>query len=200
MHAAEKRRPGRPRKDDDDTPKQKSRLAELREKIKDEQKTVVTEPLPSTPVAEIPPKPQPKPDDEIPQFGVDECNMVLDALSLIEPIAASRIYGIPREITTKAFEFDDYHRKKLHPPMTRVLNKWAPLLLAKWKDEIGLGIVFLSVTNAQIRTMHALDEKRRRNLPTPKVTSIEQKSEPKTELQSSPTEKHDVLENVGFNI
>jgi len=62
------------------------------------------------------------------------------------------------------------------------LNKWGPAIVKTWKDEIGLGIVFFAVLNAQVRFMHILDEQRKKNLPaTPeKVTPIKVEEKPAT--------------------
>jgi len=109
-------------------------------------------------------------------FGEDEANALLDAISGIDSFAASRIYKIPREVTSVAFQFTPDHRKKINPPLTRIMNKWGPAILKTWKDEIGLGIVLLSVLNAQTTLMHILETRRQRSLQTPpapsKVTNI----------------------------
>jgi hypothetical protein len=90
-------------------------------------------------------------------LGDDEANALLDLLSRVEAFGASKIYKIPREITDRAFVFNELHRKKLNPPLIKVANKWAPYILKKWKDEIGLAIIFGSVINAQTRAMHMLN-------------------------------------------
>ena len=109
-------------------------------------------------------------------FGEDEANALLDLLSSIDSIAASKIYKVPHEVTSEAFAFSADHRKKINPPLARVLNKWGPAILKTWKDEIGLGIVLFAVLNSQVRLMHILESKRRKNLtppPAPRpVTSI----------------------------
>ena len=108
-------------------------------------------------------------------FGEDEANAFLDLLSNIDAAAASKIYGVPMEITSQAFAFTPDHRKKINPPMVRVLNKWGPSILKTWKDEIGLTIVLLAVLNAQVRVMHMMEDRRRKNAPAPKpVTPITQ--------------------------
>lgn len=115
-------------------------------------------------------------------FGEDESNALLDLLSGINSVAASRIYQVPTEVTSVAFSFSADHRKKINPPLTRILNKWGPAVIKTWKDEIGLGIVFLSVLNAQVRLMHILEEQRKKKQPRP-VTPIS-----KTEPEQKPVE------------
>jgi len=108
-------------------------------------------------------------------FGEDEANAMLDMISGITSPAASRIYKVPREITSVAFQFTPDHRKKINPPLTRVLNKWGPAILKTWKDEIGLGIVLISVLNAQVTLMHILEARRQAATqvqPPRKVTNI----------------------------
>jgi hypothetical protein len=98
-------------------------------------------------------------------FGDDEANALLDILGSIDSFAASAIYKVPPDICSKAFTFTPDQRKKISPPMQRVLNKWAPMILKTWKDEIGLGMVLLATLNAQVRVMHILDEQRKKNTP-----------------------------------
>jgi hypothetical protein len=118
-------------------------------------------------------------------FGEDEANALLDLLGGIDAMAASAVYKIPPDICSKAFTFSPDQRKKINPPLQRILNKWSPMILKTWKDEIGLAMVLLSTLNAQVRVMHMLDEQRKKNTP-PKpqatVTSISA-SEPKPETQ-----------------
>ena len=111
-------------------------------------------------------------------FGEDEANALLDLVASINSTAAARIYEVPAEITSQAFQFTPDHRRKITPPLTRVLNKWGPSILKTWKDEIGLGIVFFSVLNAQVRLMHILEEKRKKSQPRATVTEIPQPEKP----------------------
>jgi len=118
-------------------------------------------------------------------FGEDEANALLDLLSGINSVAASKIYGVPGEITSVAFKFSEDHRKKINPPLSRVLNKWGPAILKTWKDEIGLGLVLLATLNAQIRLMHMLEDRRKKNLPAQppaKVSSISEVKPAETSL------------------
>lgn len=108
-------------------------------------------------------------------FGEDEANALLDLLQAVDSLGAAKIYGVPMEVASQAFAFTPDHRKKMNPPLTRLLNKWGPSILKTWKDEIGFSIVFLSVLNTQVQLMHILEAKRRRLAPGPKsVTPITQ--------------------------
>lgn len=138
-------------------------------------------------------------------FGDDESYAILDLLHGFNSNAASRIYKIPHEVTSEAFQFSMDHRKKITPAMNKVLNKWGPLIIKKWKDEIGLGIVMFSVLNSQVRAMHFLENKRRKNLPQTvtlrnNVTPISEPQTPQQKTEEKPeTKSDDILENVGFN-
>ena len=98
-------------------------------------------------------------------FGEDEANALLDVFQGITTVGASKIYGVPIEITSQAFTYTPDHRKKMNPPLTRLLNRWGPAALKAWKDEIGFSIIFLSVLNAQVQLMRILDAKRKRLAP-----------------------------------
>lgn len=123
-------------------------------------------------------------------FDNDDANAFLDLLSGVDSFAASKIYKIPKDVTDAAFKFQEYHRKKLNPPMIRLLNKWSPVILKTWKDEIGFGLVLVATLNAQVNVMHALEQKRRNSLPQPKdnVTAI---SGAPLERTPAPTPKAD---------
>lgn len=134
-------------------------------------------------------------------IGDEEANALLDLLSSIDSMAASMIYKIPSEITSQAFAFTPEHRKKINPPLTRVLNKWAPAMLKTWKDEIGVAIVLSAVLNSQVRLMHALEEKRKKNLPQSlqrplaPVAEMPQPAKPETKIDKPA----DPIESIGIN-
>jgi hypothetical protein len=106
-------------------------------------------------------------------FDDDDANGFLDLLQGIDSFAASKIYGLPKDLCDKAYEFKDYHRKKINPRMIGLLNKWSPVILKNWKDEIGFAIVLTSTINAQVRTMHQMAAHQKAlNPPPPNVTPI----------------------------
>jgi hypothetical protein len=104
----------------------------------------------------------PKVPEAAEEFSDMEANALLDLLQGIEQPAASKIYGVPYEITRQAFVFTDDMRKRINPAMVKILNKWAPTILRNWKDEVGFILVFGSALNMQIQTMHHLENKRKR--------------------------------------
>jgi len=124
---------------------------------------------------------------DIPVFDEDEANSLLDFLETVDGVAASKIYGVPREVTSVAFTFTPEHRKKLNPRIVRLLNKWGPMFLKTWKDEFGLGMVLISVLSAQARKMDFIMEQRKlgirvpppvRPSPPPAPTPIDATSKP----------------------
>ena len=136
-------------------------------------------------------------------IGEDEANAILDLLSAVDAFAASRMYKIPMEITSQAFSFTPDHRKKINPPLVKVLRKWAPAAIRNWKDEVGLAIVLSATLNAQVRMMHALENNRKKigaPAPAPKsnVTPINEPPAPKPE-EKPVAKSDDLLENVGFH-
>jgi hypothetical protein len=94
-------------------------------------------------------------------FGTLEANALLDVLCGIEAPVASRLYGVPFDICHEAFQFAPEVRSKINPSMIRLLNKWAPLILKTWKDEVGFALVMGSAVNLQIQTMRLLEKKRK---------------------------------------
>jgi hypothetical protein len=127
-------------------------------------------------------------------FGEDEANALLDFLSPIFSFSASRFYGVPMDITSQAFTFTPDHRKKVNPPLTRVLNKWGPSLIKQWKDEIGLAIILAAILNSQVRIMHMLEDKRKRETPRRPPAPVTPISETKPPV-SVPPEPAPVVES-----
>lgn len=131
-------------------------------------------------------------------FDETEANALLDLLQIIKAAAASKMFEVPHEITSRAFTDTELQRSKQVKPITKLLNKWGPSLLKTWKDEIGAGIVFVSVTNAQVQMMKHLDAQRKKSQPQP-VREIPNRNvsagaEKKPEEKKEPPEENPVLE------
>lgn len=103
--------------------------------------------------------------------GDDESNALLDLLQPICATAASKIYGIDGRITARAFQFSADHRKRVNPPLIRVMNKWLPGMVKRWSDELGLAIVLSAVVNSQIKVMHMLDGQEKHRIASEKATA-----------------------------
>jgi hypothetical protein len=142
------------------------------------------------------PAPVTAPATEQPQeFSDMEANALLDLLQGIEQPMASKVYGVPYEITRQAFVFTDDMRKRINPAMVKILNKWAPTILRNWKDELGFMLVFGSALNMQIQTMHHLEARRKKELPANKINTLE-KNLPKTDLTAYQPTPIDVKSTV----
>ncbi len=137
------------------------------------------------------------------EFGKLECNGLFDLLELIEPPLASKVFGVPLEITSQAFKFSELHREKGSEALIPLLNKWAPFILKTWKDEIGAAMVLFSITGAQVRRMYQLNETAKppaKKEPTPikEIPKPVAQKEPVIDPEKKPIGK-DVLEDVGFD-
>jgi|ERR1700761_2394975 len=108
-------------------------------------------------------------------FDATEANALLDLLQIVKAYGASKAFDVPVDITTKAFTDTELQRSKMVPPIAKLMNKWGPSLLKTWKDEIGAGIIFVAVTNAQVQVMRHLEAQRKANSPQP-VTEIRNRS------------------------
>lgn len=156
---------------------------------------------------ELPQAPPTKPaatGDGAPSMGKDESGMLLDILSLINGSIAGRLYKVPPEVTREAFQYDDFHKRKLAPPLERILNKWSPYVLKTYKDEVGFLMLFCGTLNVQVKTMHVLEAQRRAKNPgTENVTPIneQRKTEPRTTPQAPPKPDNkaaNMLDSVGI--
>jgi hypothetical protein len=130
-----------------------------------------------------------EPVKEVHEQGFDdtEANGLLDLLQTIKAAGASKVFDVPYDITSQAFTDTELQRNKMVPPITKLLNKWGPSILKTWKDEIGAGIIFISVTNAQIKMMRHLEAAKKRTGPQ-NVKEMPNRSV-KAEPESKPEEK-----------
>lgn len=125
-----------------------------------------------------------KPPESVVVCGNDEANAMLGLIQPISAWAAARFYGYDKEICNRAFRFNDSQREKISPPLIRVMNKWLPMLVKKYADEIGLGIVLLSTVNAQARVAGMLDAQEKRRA-AEKVTPISPAAEPAPPVETA---------------
>lgn len=140
-------------------------------------------------------------------FGQDEVEVFYNGLEFIDAVVASKLYGVPYELAAEAFTFDELQRRKLSGPTLRVINKWGPAILAKYKDEIGLGIILFSSVTAQTRKLKKL---RREKSPEPanKVRSISEdkpatpapRTTPEQPVASTASDSVDLETEIGFHI
>lgn len=71
---------------------------------------------------------------------------LFDTIGKIEAFAATKLYKFPPEVADKAFTYSEIEKAKLAGPTARVINKYAPLWLEQYKDEIALAGLFVTIT------------------------------------------------------
>jgi hypothetical protein len=82
---------------------------------------------------------------------------MFDVIGKIEAFGAAKLYKIPQEIADRAFSYSQAEKDKLAGPTAKVINKYAPLWLETYKDEIALAGLFVMITamKFQMATMLA---------------------------------------------
>ena len=86
----------------------------------------------------------PQPTIEV--FDPQWTGTLFDTIGKLEAFAAQKIYGFPAEIADKAFTYSEMEKAKLAGPTARVINKYAPVWLEQYKDEIALAGLFVTIT------------------------------------------------------
>jgi hypothetical protein len=71
---------------------------------------------------------------------------LFDTIGKIEAFAAQKLYKFPPEIADRAFTYSEMEKAKLAGPTAKVINKYAPLWLEQYKDEIALAGLFVTIT------------------------------------------------------
>ena len=74
------------------------------------------------------------------------CGTMFDVIGKIESFAAAKLYKMPSEIADRAFTYSQAEKDKLAGPTAKVINKYAPLWLEAYKDEIALAGLFVMIT------------------------------------------------------
>jgi hypothetical protein len=74
------------------------------------------------------------------------CGTMFDVVGKIESFAAAKLYKMPQEVADRAFTYSQAEKDKLAGPTAKVINKYAPLWLETYKDEIALAGLFVMIT------------------------------------------------------
>ncbi|MGH9770314.1 MAG: hypothetical protein ACRD4Q_01210 [Candidatus Acidiferrales bacterium] len=82
-------------------------------------------------------------------------------LGHLEAKLFARVYRVPPEVATGIFHYRDQELSLLTKPTQKVLSKYAPGLLAKYADEIGLALILASITQAKVSACSAIAAKLR---------------------------------------
>lgn len=86
----------------------------------------------------------PKPIVEV--FDPAWCGAIFDTVGKVEAFAATKLYKFSPEVADKAFTYSQVEKDKLAGPTAKVINKYAPEWLEKFKDEIALAMLFVTIT------------------------------------------------------
>jgi hypothetical protein len=86
----------------------------------------------------------PKPIVEV--FDPAWTNALLDTLGKVESFAAVQVLKMTPEIAEKAFSYNEMEKAKIGVPLAKVINKYAPVWMEQYKDEIALAMLFVTIT------------------------------------------------------
>lgn len=114
------------------------------------------------------------PGEVIELMSVEWCAGLYDAIGKIEATMASKWKGVPKEIAEQAFAYSEFEKAQLGPPTARVINKYATDWMVRFKDEIALAFLLITITMAKIQLCNALIAQQRGPVP---VTPIDSKKE-----------------------
>ena len=98
-----------------------------------------------------------------------------DTIGRIEGFAAIKMYGLDPQIAGQCFSFNQEEKDKLAGPTAKVINKYAPVWLEQFKDEIALAMLFVMMTAAKFQMASMLMAQKqtlatsRRTEPSPTV-------------------------------
>lgn len=119
----------------------------MREKTKDKLKSILADPS----TAKVLNVESPVTSPVIEVFDPSWTGTIFDAVSKLEIVLAGKMYQIPQDIAEQAFTFTAAEKEKLGPPTARVINKYAPIWLEKFKDEIALAFLFITMTAVKLQ-------------------------------------------------
>lgn len=96
-----------------------------------------------------------------------------DVIGKVESFFAAKMYKISPEICEQAFTYTPAEKDKLAEPTAKVINKYAPIWLVQFKDEIALAFLFVTITAVKLQMAVALQqlktqaEKAKTQMPAP---------------------------------
>lgn len=94
-------------------------------------------------------------------FPAAWCTSIYDAAAQIEIALAPKMLGVSHAVAVAAFSFSPEEKSMLAKPTADVVNKWAPLWLSKFKEEIGLAMILIPLTAAKFQLAKLLSEQER---------------------------------------
>lgn len=84
-----------------------------------------------------------------------------DAIGRVEAVIAPKITGMPPDIAQMVFRYSDEEKQLLGGPTAVVINKWCPLWLTKFQEEIALAMLLTSITVAKFQLAKQLFDQRK---------------------------------------
>lgn len=120
------------------------------------------------------------PAEVIELMSVEWCASLYDTIGTIEAAMASKWKGVPKEIAEQAFAYNAFEKAQLGPPTARVINKYATDWMVRFKDEIALAFLLITITMAKIQLCNALiaqQAQQTRTTASAPVTPIDSKKE-----------------------
>jgi hypothetical protein len=89
-------------------------------------------------------------------FDPSWCGALYDGLGTVEQIIATRFFKASPKVAAEVFTYSKVEKDKLAEPTAKVINKYAPEWLIRFKDEIALAGLLVSMTMAKIAALSAL--------------------------------------------
>lgn len=87
---------------------------------------------------------------------------IYDAIGKLESFGVQKIYGMPAHIAEKCFLYTDAEKEKLAAPTAKVINKYATVWMVKFKDEIALAFLFVTMTAVKLQMASTLMQMEKR--------------------------------------
>jgi hypothetical protein len=100
-------------------------------------------------------------------FDASWTGPLYDTLGKIESFAAMKMYGFSPEVADKAFTYSEAEKAKLGPPTAKVINKYAPVWMEQFKDEIALAMLFVTITAMKFQMASFLMAQQKAQAPKP---------------------------------
>jgi rRNA processing protein Gar1 len=119
-------------------------------------------------------------------FDPKWCGTIYDVIGKVESFFAGKMYKISPEICEQAFTYTPAEKEKLAEPTAKVINKYAPIWLVQFKDEIALAFLFVTITAVKLQlavslqNMKTIQEKAKSHAQAPQPIRAEIKATEET--------------------
>jgi hypothetical protein len=100
-------------------------------------------------------------------FSAEYAGSIYDVVGKVEAMLAPRITGMPVHIAQAVFTYTAEEKAMLAGPTAAIINKWAPLWLAKFQEEIQLALLLTTITAAKFQLAKAIFDNERAQQATP---------------------------------